>query len=231
MALTSHSTLVGYMPARRENQVRLIKMFGLAAIAAIAAMAFMGVSTASATSTVLCSEHPFDSEAGSLKPCPTDKKLEHVHVEGKAGLTLLKGEGGISVHIICHSSTILGTALLLGSPLVGHVSVLSFNECLDCTVTVNDQVGLLKLLKTALNLGTVEAEGFAVSVDCGIECEYGGTVTAGLHAEGSTSSSDLGEISANAAELKKKGGFFCPTTSLWTSNYQIQLPDPVYIAT
>jgi hypothetical protein len=213
-----------------ENQVRLIKMLGLAATAAIAVMAFVGLSSASANfATTLCSVHP-----EALNKCPEANSLEHKHIEAESKHALLKA----GFTILCKKSLILGQSLLLtaaGTRFIGHVETLTFEECSGGKVTVVDKTGLLLLLKTALNLGDVTAHGFEVLAEqLGEHCVYGG-VAAGLHALGHETLADKtlhhAKVTANEVSLEElEGGFFCPNTAKWTATYTITLPLPVFIA-
>jgi hypothetical protein len=203
--------------------MKLVRMFGLAVIAATASMAFIGASSAMAEfPTVLCGEHP-----PGLETCKTPITG---HVEGLSTHALLSASG---ITIKCTHSKILGEALGLaaaGVRMIGHVSELTFTGCSGGTVTVIDKTGLLLLLKTALNLGDVEAHGFEVLVESfGLHCVYGGV--AKLHAEGSTATA-LAKITASGAILKEQGAHlvFCPETSKWTATYTVQLPHKIFIA-
>src|SRR4249920_2502830 len=136
---------------RREGEVemRLTKMFGLAALAAVAAMAFLGASSAMAElPTTLCEE-----ESASLT-CPAEKQAKSFTMLATT-TTLLA-----SVEVLClHSSakaTVEGETLTpAGTPLGVQLSELQFKECgrvstgshSDCTVTVLKQP-LLQVLKT-----------------------------------------------------------------------------------
>jgi hypothetical protein len=203
-----------------ENQVRLIKMFGLAAIAAVVAMAFIGASSASATYTALCKEHV-------ALGCP-DGQVYTGHVEATSNHAELLASG---LNILCKKSHVLGEALGLASDtadnksLIIHVSLLGFGECTD-TVEVLDQVGTLLVLKTALNLGTGTASGFVVLVEkFGLHCLYGGIAT-GAHALGGNPAT----IVATKIELEKKSlDFFCPSEASWDATYTVTLPKPIYI--
>jgi hypothetical protein len=206
--------------------VRLIKLFGLAALAALASMAFMSVSSAMAETTVLCDEHV---ELG----CPTGHAIENTHVDStNTDNPLLKTSFG---NVKCTGSHLLAQALTLASPLVLHVELFSFTGCKEqtfgtnCTVS-STALGLLLLLKTALNLGELQAHGTEVLVECtsiGLHCIYGGLPT--VHAEGDSATHTLGLVTANEAVLTSTGGGFCPSSSKWTAHYSIGLPDPGYI--
>jgi hypothetical protein len=200
-------------------------MFGLVAVAAVAAMAFVGASSAMAESTVLCSttENPCASHA-----------LTNTHVEGKtavgADTTLVAG----SLTVLCTetggvpASIILGEVLTLAAPLIGHFSLIDFNNCKRGTEAceVNTiKLGLLELLRNGGDSGTAKSSGSEVLVKCGsfIHCVYGGTPS--LTAAGGAP----GTITATNAVLTVVSGFFCPEESKWTATYTIALPNPVHI--
>jgi hypothetical protein len=199
-------------------------MLGLAAVAAVAAMAFVGASSAVAGSTALCATHE--------DPCTTPYTG---HIEGLAENPELLST---LANVKCEHSVILGNALGLveNGPQVTHLELLDFTgDCLTelkekCTVTAV-KLGLLLLLRTALNKGELEAHDTEVNVHCGlvINCTYGGLPVT-KEVEGSVSGG-LGTITAKEVVLTKTGGLLCPKTSKWDAKYTIVLPDPVYITT
>jgi hypothetical protein len=198
-------------------------MFGLAVIAAIASMAFIGASSAMATNTTLCKEHTSLACADSARwPVGT-------HVEAVSSNALLTAS---FAHIECLSSTILGsTGTLLsavGARYNIHVTLLDFSNCHGGDVTVVDQLGDILILKTGLNLGLGNGEGFRVLVEddtFSLHCEYGG-VAEDVHGEGGNPAI----ISPESVELEKVGGnFFCPSKSFWTAEYEVVLPKPAYL--
>ncbi len=205
-------------------------MFGLAAIAAVAAMAFVGASSATAQTTVLCDQDiNLACAAGHALTGP-------VHIEALAENPQLLTSFG-NVH--CEHSIILGsTNNTLASPLAGTVTSLSFTGCLELTFNTSctaTQVsgGTSLLLKTAANLGTLESHGSQVNVTCskiGLNCTYGGLPV--LHVQGSQllagEPTDLAIATANTT-LTKTGGTFCPSTSTWEAEYEVLLPDPLFI--
>lgn len=199
-------------PAGRENKVRYLKMFGLAAIAAVAAMAFIGASSASATqSTQICNE-----PSGTLA-CPAGKATTTLH--GVATEPLLHSS---LVNVKCESSLVKASLLALGNPQVAHLEELTWTGCkthggANCTVTT-----LLKGLFNILKLSTTDAHakstgGTVVLVECGIfiHCSYGGEPT--LLAEGSPA-----DLKANTVVTSAVGhpSFFCPETSTWLALYK-----------
>jgi hypothetical protein len=212
--------------------MRLIKMLGLAAVAALASMAFIGASSASATSTALCTvDTSLVCAAGSLISG---------HVEGIATKPLLKSSLG---NVECATSTILGNiAIPLANPLKGANELVDFTTCKEltfgtsCTVTTESN-GELLLLKTAPNLGEVKVDNVKVRLNCaslGLNCAYTKPATA-LHAVGATlplvngGTTSLGKVTATEVSLENTGGGFCPATSKWTATYFIQLPHEFFI--
>ena len=154
--------------------------------------------------------------------CPTGSVFEG-HVEGLSENAELKG----ALNVTCKHSHIFGEALGLAKPLVIHITLLGFNEC-SCTVEVTDQTGLLEVLKTASNLATGTAEGFAVKVTCfGVSCTYGG-VAEGAHGLGG----EPATIVATEVELELlSGSGLCgEKPGLWTATYTILGLVPIYIS-
>ena len=205
-------------------------MLGLAATAALAAMAFVGASSASANSnTALCTVHT-SLDCGA--------NVYTGHVEATAKTTALQTSVAT---VLCETSTILGNALGLATAptsLTGHLELVNFNDCethvgVGCTVTTTE-LGLLLLLKIALNKGLVESYGTWVKVQClgVLHCEYGGTFHVGT-ALGSTlplGASSLGLVHANAEVQRRKALFeSCPLESKWTALYTVQLPHDLFI--
>lgn len=217
-----------------ESKVRLIKMFGLAALAAVAAMAFMGASSASATSTVLCKENVLN--------CPAAQQYTG-HIEGLAVNPKLTTSLGT---VECEHSVILGDALGLsglhetGGTHVWLPQVTHIKEKKDISFTGNCHVGatpcdietqktgLLLLLKTGVNVGTLESHDNEVLVNCGIviHCVYGGLIS--TNALGSTATT-LGEVHANTT-VQALSGLLCPAQATWNALYKIVLPHVLYIA-
>lgn len=207
-------------------------MFGLAALAAVAAMAFLGASSASATSSALCVLHE--------EPCLTKHQLELAKAENPkenvissvhmtAGITTLQTS---VAKVLCLSSLAQGTVGALGSPqkVTIAASGLTWSNCgtnaahTNCIVTTLEG-GTIDLLKTALNLGTGTILGSEVLVACDllidIHCVYGGEVEGfGLEGAGHTASAGNGMFNANAVEVKRIKGAFCPEESKWTALFE-----------
>lgn len=198
-------------------------MFGLVAIAAVSAMAFVGATSAAAEPTALCT-------VNTALICPAGN-IYTGHIEAKAvGSPELLNE---TENVKCTGSTVLGNALGLANPLVGHLESLTFTGCksangFNCTTTT-PVLGTLLLLKTAPNLGTLQSHTTEVTVSCAsglLKCRFGGLPT--LHAEGG----NPGLITASKAALgiiAKEGFVTCPKTAEWDAKYEIVLPKPIFI--
>ena len=210
--------------------MRLIKLIGLAAVAAIAATAFIGASSASATSTVICTEN--------VLVCPAAKSIELklVHFEALDGKLLIGG----GLFVLCEKALLSGEVLMLAAPLPIHLHSLTYTNCklgaTGCTVTATN-LGLLHLLKTAPNLGELKdlanpTSFTTVHVVCGasIDCEYKGEGLTG-HAKGhNDTTGELGRVTYNEAVVTKvAGGILCPATSKLDAVF-IDLVDNLYIA-
>ena len=210
--------------------MKTMKMLGLAVVAAIAAMGLVGAGTALANGpTALCKEHKDPCPAGSLYGAGTV-------VEGLAIDPVLLGNFfGFPGEVLCEHSVVAGTLEeALGTPLRGELTKISFTKCKDsfgnsCTVTT-PKLGLLDLLRTALNLGIATSLGNEVRVVCGgfpgIECTFGGTPK--LHVAGSP----VKHLTANEAVLTAITGPNCPTSPRWDALYKIIQPaGNVFIST
>jgi len=200
--------------------MRLTKMFGLAAVAAVAAIAFVGASSAMATETAICKVH-------TSLVCPEGQEVESIKFV--AGTTILKTS--IATVLCLHSKAkAVVEGELLTAPLKVLLEELDFLDCgtnsthTNCTVTT-EQLPLLEVLKTALNLGaaTVNPELPAkVHVECGelINCTYSGPVEGkSFHVEGANETIN-GMLTANELEVEKVGGILCPKVSKWTALYE-----------
>jgi hypothetical protein len=203
--------------------MKLIKMLGLAAVAAVAAMALVGAGTAMATGpTALCKVHTDPCPAGSLYPAGTV-------VEGLATDPILLGTFfGFTGTVLCEHSLVTGKLEnALGTPLKVEITKITFTgNCKStfggsCTVTTA-KLGLLDVLKTALNLGIATSLGNEVKVVCGgfpsIECTFGGTPE--LHVEGHP----VKHLTANGAALTAVSGSACPTNPRWDALYKVIKP-------
>jgi hypothetical protein len=212
--------------------MRPFKIVGPMVVAALASMTLLGVSSASATSTALCSiDATLVCAAGNIYTG---------HIEAVATNLQIKSSVG-NVH--CEHATFLGNALGLANPLLLHIELSSFINCLDltfgtgCTITA-EELGLWVVLKTAPNLAEAKLNSIKVRLNCpslGLNCVYTKPATA-LHIVGSTlplvsgGTTSLAKITATEVSLENTGGGFCPATSKWTATYFIQLPHEIFIA-
>jgi hypothetical protein len=194
--------------------VRLIKTFGLAAVAAVAAMAFVGASSAMAEFTLLCKNH------NSATSC--SEPVAEIHVVANDPV-ILSSLGDI----LCESSLGTGEVLGLGAPQVVHMTFLVWTNCSRsgeaCTVSA-PTLGLMSVLRTALNLGTVTPSGGVIKVVCGsfISCKYTLNSEHTLTVQGALHSAGIGhgEILANEIDIRKAGFGLCPSEAKWDARYE-----------
>ena len=197
---------------------------------AIIAMALIGASSASATSTVICTEN--------VLVCPAGKKVELSLVHFEALDTKLLIGGGL--FLLCEKILLSGEVLMLAAPLPIHFHSLTYTNCklgaTVCTVTTT-HLGLLHLLKTAPNLGELKdlanpTNFTTMHVVCGasIDCEYKWEGLTG-HAKGhNDTTGELGRVTYSEAFVTKvAGGILCPATSKLDAVF-IDLVDNLYIA-
>ncbi len=202
--------------------MRLGKLY-LVAVAAGIVLASIGPASASAEGpTAFCEKHENPCEAANVY-------VGHVAAVAE-NPRFLAGE----TNIICKKSQLLGFNLGLGNPLTIHLELLDFAEdCLatggfPCEVNAANQ-GLLLLLRTALNLATVDTHGIKILVNCpGIEIHCGYSGLTGLHALGSPNQESLAEIRAEEIPLEQTG-LFCPEETKFDALYRLALPDPIAI--
>jgi hypothetical protein len=198
--------------------VKLVKMFGFAALLAVTSMALMGASTATANeNTILCKVHVEGCE-------DLEQQVKHVHMIAKNSTLLANFV--VPVTVTCEEALALVEILGLGKPQIGHFLSLLWSGCEttsgeECDVETLSPPGLVLVLKTALNLGTVQAHDTEVNVDCGalINCTYGGLPT--LIAEGALHNPDHleGVVRANNLPVEQTGGILCPPTANWHAEF------------
>jgi hypothetical protein len=231
LAANRHSKTAG-TPVGRENQVRLMKMLGLAAIAAVAAMAFIGAPSASATeSTLLCKTTP---EAGELK-CPTGQQVTTIHAEATGPLLSTS-----LASVLCASSLVKVSVLGLGTApnrQLGHIEELTWNTChrhsgQSCTVT-NLLLGLVHALKLSLSVVDVSVTGTSVRVQCGIliDCTFKAGPETEFEGLPLTSHTAGATLHANAEAVERDNNHhvgICPATATWTALYTALLDSPVH---
>jgi hypothetical protein len=204
-------------PPGRENQVRFIKMLGLAAVAAVAAMAFVGASSAMAESTLLCTA---DEPAACNAPAT-------VHFIDPAATLLTTAP----VLTITCEALISGTPGVLGAPQKVSVAAggLTYSNCNNSCTAVNEASGVINVLKSGHEAAKITGEGFLVHLKCGaaINCFYNAEGLEGsalgplLTADGKT------HVTTTAAAVHKVKGL-CPSTALLDSLF-ISLDPQIYI--
>jgi hypothetical protein len=198
---------------RRENQVRLIKMFGLAALTAIAAMAFVGATSAMAENTQICTE---DTLGGV---CPAGKAAT------TATSTATNPELLTSIsNVKCNFALLTASALALGAPQIWHATSLVYDQC-TCPVTV-ETLGLIEVLREGIELTTSKMVGFVIKLECsGFTCWYGSATGHGL---GPLVTGDGGHVTFTKAPFTKVKGLFCPSTTELDATFVNSAP--TYIA-
>ncbi|HEX5375497.1 MAG TPA: hypothetical protein VFW48_04995 [Solirubrobacterales bacterium] len=182
--------------------MRLIKMFGLAALAAVAAMAFVGATSASATSTQLCTAHT------GLACGAGNAVTSHHMVLASGTVGKLLGE---AIDVLCLGILIEATPLGLGNPQSIHTTSFTFTGCgtgsahNNCTVTTEEQP-LANLLKTGLEEGVLAFTNGRLRTQCpsvGMDCVYDG--------EGMEFTVGGQHLTAEESPAFELGGkFFCP---------------------
>ncbi|HEY5708798.1 MAG TPA: hypothetical protein VIS51_05345 [Solirubrobacterales bacterium] len=185
--------------------MRLIKTFGLAALAAVAAMAFVGATSASATSTQVCTSH-------TGLTCGAGQGAGTIHAVLAAG-TVLKLLAPINV--LCLGELWESTALGLGNPQSIHFTSKTSTGCgtgsahSNCTLTTQEQP-LANLLKTGLDEGILTLTSGRLRLQCpniGIDCVY--------DAEGIELAGGGGHWTMEETPTNELGGkFFCPDEGL-----------------
>jgi hypothetical protein len=205
--------------------MRFIKMLGIAAVMAAAAMALVGTSSALAGPTSLCGSHEDECDSPFAKGTTIVGLAEN---NPPAHPLLLNTN---SVDVICEHSEIKGkTDAVLGNPLSGTVTSLTWSNCethggTECDVTTVKN-GTMLLLRTGLDVGTMQSHGTEVNVDCGsfIDCTYGGLPS--LDVEGGSPA----KVSAKNITLEETAGTFCPDTAQWLALYEITSPNPLHLS-
>jgi hypothetical protein len=219
----------GNNPAGKEDQVRLIKIFGLAAITAVAAMAFIGASSATAGTTALCTANE--------TPCADLNLASTVHLESVGSTVLLS-----SVTVLCLKSLAQGNVevnattgkRLAASNLGVKLTALTWEKCGtnaahdNCTVSNLGELALFDVLRTVAGLGTANALALnqthvRVLVNCsGLHCIYGSPNVTGFTVEsaGHNGAAHKGLFKAKGLTVPELSGFLCPNHSLWDALYE-----------
>lgn len=195
----------------------------MAVLAAMVATAIVNASAATASSTALCKKHE--------EPCSAANTYQG-HFEAVTAnpkfLTTLED-------VSCKKGRILGFALGLSSPQNTHLEALTFTEdCLtaggsECVVE-STELGLLLILRTALNLASATMDNTRVLISCpGIAMHCVFDMGTEFHMTGSPNQNSLAEIHANQAPLTQAEGMFCPEESSLDALYKVVQPDPFAI--
>jgi hypothetical protein len=176
--------------------VKLLKMFGLAAMTALMVIAFAGAGSAMANgSTALCKDDP---GAGAC-----DDIVTHVHETTVSKARLLSSFITVECDVL-----FLGDALNSGlaNPLVIYGNF-TYTNCGNCTVTDENIISELKVLKTSHETAKVTSE-ILVHFDCGIfvDCTYIGAGMIGT-AKGPLLSTHLnGDVTFSEQVMSKFAG-------------------------
>jgi hypothetical protein len=188
-------------------------MFGLAAVAAVAAMAFVGATSASATSTQLCTEH----NVGSGLACAGGKEVLKVHQVLPAGAV---GKLLAAINVLClgflveadvtNAAGVAGALVTTGPQKITSITQ-TFTGCgtgalhNNCEVSTVQQP-VFNLLKSGLDAGVLSAVSGQVRLVCpnlGLNCLY--------DVEGMEFSAGGGHLTAEETPVTELGGkFFCP---------------------
>jgi len=204
--------------------MKYIKMLSLAALAAMALMAVVGATTASAT--VLC------KNSSNTTTCSEDY-ASGTAIEGTitSGTTAVLETSGGTVLDTCTESTVKGNTETTGgssATVKGDIKTLTWGSCTRTTNTL--AVGSLEIHHTAgSDNGTLTATGTTeVTIDTIFgSCVYGtGT---GLNL-GTVVGGNPATLSINVGVPKISGNFACPATGIWTANYTVTSPKPLFVS-
>jgi hypothetical protein len=202
--------------------MKYVKILGLAAFAAMALMAF-GAGTASASK--LCKTTVSTCPAAWTYPSGTAVKSSL-----KSASAVLEVNG--LVEDTCTASTVNGSTNTEGSSTTtvgGPISSLTFTGCTNTTKVITG--GSLEVHSAAGGGGTVTSKGAEVTVVAFgfISCiaKTGAGTTIGPLAEPANSTSDT-VLTANATIPLSGAG--CPANALWTAEYTVTSPVPLYVS-
>jgi hypothetical protein len=219
----------------KGEEMKYLKMLGLAAIAAGALMAFAGAGTASATE-LTCTE-----PAGTKVMCPAGTKIESSS-EGHAVLDSIIGK------IECNSK-VSGKTGNTGSStetVSGTIEVLEFTGCTTATVhvlkkgtleihtqitTINDGGSppvITEVTDGVNGNGTLTSTGAEVTVETsGFHCIFTTNATKIGTVTGSTTTKATAtlDISATIPRTGGRSGAFCGASAPWTGSYSVTSPD------
>jgi hypothetical protein len=199
----------------KEEDMKYIKMLGLAAVAAAALMAFVGAGTASAT----------ELTCDGVK-CPIGTTM---HAVSEGLVTLDAPFGNVTCNGTVHGVvTKNGEA---GKPAEGQLSEVPPTTGLTWTNCGNDTVHTIKAGTLSIN-GTnneVKSTGARVTVvHLGVHCifETNNTKIGTVTKEGTEATLT---INATIPRVGGGGGIFCGESAPWTGGYTIKNPHSLVI--
>lgn len=203
--------------------MKRMKMLGLCLLGIMALMVLVGPGTASATR--LCSENKTPCPAGSTIASGTTIKGQLVAGTEAEFVTSI-------LTVKCSESTIEGKTTSAGGGagvnVKGEITAVSWKNCKSggtaCTTTALALPWLSELSGASGN-GTMTVSKAAGKFTCNVTCEYEAS-----SASTSVTGGSPAIVEASKVSFKKKGGsFLCPTTSTWSSKYEITTPNPLFV--
>jgi len=212
------------MDDKGGQQVRYVKIFGLAAVAAMVFMAFAGAGSASAT--VLCKEN--------ASPCPEEQRYESGAVlKWTAENTVITW----SPNMKCAHSEMVTEVTESGGegePVTGTVTNFSFTGCKletisqpSCTVGVKGLPYHAEVIGSGGN-GAILVSGATAEVFCAgvFVCSFGSEVF-----ELPVAGGNPAKIIASNYPLEI-GGILCPNEARWDTVFKAVAPNiPVWVVT
>lgn len=201
--------------------MRLIRTFVLAVLVTAVGVALLGASPASAESTALCKVNEY--------PCPESSRISTVNLELASGSTWSLHTTKPSLTVLCLATQLKVKALAVGSPQVIDRTTETHTKCgtnaahNNCTVTTFIEGTSFHLLKTAANLGELEATQGETEVKCTsipkLECTYHDAKVI-YHVEGKNGKNGHGIVSAAELPVEVAGGASCPEKTVLTTSLE-----------
>jgi hypothetical protein len=201
-----------------------LKMLGLALFAAAALTALLGAGTASATE--LCSTNTSPC-TGTMYPAGT---VIEASLTGMAKLANTEGTvldectgGGV----VATTTNTGGATETVKAPVA--TSGLTWTGCTrTTTTTAGGELEIHTDSEKSDGNGTLTAKGFTVSISTILgTCAYGfgGTATD----LGTLKGGSPATIAINVLVAKQSGSALCPAQAVWTANYQVVKPKPLFV--
>jgi hypothetical protein len=129
--------------------------------------------------------------------------------------------------ISCEETAIKGEVTNPGAPgegIGGPITSFSFGKCGAATVEVLKK-GSFTIDSPSGGNGLLALEGFEIKVASGgTSCTYGGPILASL------SGGTMASIGTTDSVPKLAGGVTCANPAVWTAEYTITAPEPLYLA-